>query len=198
MINSKKYELSQQANEILSNALKMRIPFFRETREDDNPLFVTQTDLFGNGDICFGIGGERLYIGQNKSRNDNQEDICIECRSYRGKTVNPDTNKTIPIAGAYWYPTGTCWLAPRWGIIDTFSVYLPGPDFVGHYNRYFLEIMFSRDETWETMTGIHKMKNDSDTFILFFNYREFTNLYLKTVAEVTCGDDANIIMQNKK
>ncbi len=196
MVKKKLYKLSQNANLIITGALKQRIPCFSEFRLDDNCTTMSRADLFGNIDTLLDIGGEEIYKNQNKSRLDNRQDICIECRSYRSKTVNAVTNKRIPIEGAYWYETGKCWLSPRWGGIDTLTVYLPGPRFIGHFNRYYLDIMFSKEATWESMTGIHKENNDSDTYIVFFNFKRFCELYLKTVESVTCGNHKSKNTQN--
>lgn len=197
MISSKKFKLSQNANKIISDELKKRIPFFREIRIDSSSEYVSQADMYGNIDSVISIGGTRIYNNQNKSRNDLRKDLCIECRSSRSMTINPETGKIIPIAGAYWYDTGQCWLSPRWGETDLLTIFLPGASFVGHYNRYYLDILFSSKSTWETMTGIHKMSNDSDTYIVFFDYQKFSYLYLQTVAKVTCGNDMDIIIPNK-
>ena len=188
MIKTARYKLSQQANRVIKTSLYQRIPFFREFRFDDDPTHISQVDLFGNVDTLITLGSTRVYQNQNKSRIDNRKDVCVECRSYRGKTINPDNNTVLPVAGAHWYEPGKCWLAPRWGMIDTLTVYLPGPGFVGHFNRYYLDIMFSSPEIWESMTGLHKNYNDSDTFIVFFNYKIFCEIYLRTVTKVTCGD----------
>ncbi len=196
MIKKKLYELSQNANPVITKALKQRIPCCREFRVDDNCSNMSRLDLFGNVDTLLDIGGEEIYKNQNKSRHDNRKDICIECRSYRSRTINAKTNEKIPIEGSYWYETGKCWLSPRWGEIDTLTVYLPGPKFVGHYIRYYLDIMFSKQATWESMTGIHKENNDSDTYIVFFDFHRFCELYLKTVEAVTCGNHKFKCVQN--
>ncbi len=197
MIQRKKFRLCKNANKKISNVLKKRLPFFREFRIDDNPSFISQVDFFGNTDTLFSAGGERIYKNQNKSRNDNiNNDICIECRSCRSRFISPDTNQELVLGGAYWYDTGKCWLAPRFGQIDTFTVYLPGREFVGHFCRYYLDIMFSKEETWEHMTGIHKEGNDSGTYIVFFNYRKFLEMYMKTVSDVT-GFSGKLIWDTK-
>ena len=194
MINQKQKELSINAQNAITEALETRIPCIRELRGDDNPQYVMQSDLFGNVDTVIQLGGsERFYLNQNKSRADGKKDICIECRSFRGQPVNLKTNQKAPIAGAYWYETGQRWLTPRWGQIDTFSVYLSGPKFVGHYLRYYLEILFSKRETWLNATGIFRLNDDCDTYIVFFDCEEFTHMYMETVAEVTCGNDLTII-----
>ena len=193
MVKSSKYELSQEANLIISETMKNRIPFFNEFRIDNNSSYVSMADFFGNTDTAFTAGGERLYKNQNKSRNDNRSDICVECRSCRSKFIEPETKDEISLGGAYWYETGKCWLTPRWGEIDTFTVYLPGSGFVGHFCRYYLDIMFSKSTTWESMTGIHKEKNDSDTYIVFFNYKTFCRIYMQTVSQVAMGDESMAI-----
>lgn len=198
MLKKNLYQLSQNANRIITGALKKRIPYLREFRLDDtcNCSTVPRADLFGNIDVLLDIGAEDVYKNQNKSRHDNRKDICVECRSYRSKTINSVTGETIPIAGAYWYETGNCWLSPRWGGIDTLTVYIPSAQFVGHFNRYYLDIMFSNKSTWESMTGIHKENNDSDTYIVFFDYKNFCELYLRTVESVTCGKHKLKSVQN--
>lgn len=193
MIKKKQYKLSQRAYNIIRKALKARIPYYQEYRVDNNPNCLSQVDLFANTDTLIILGGTGVYKNQNKSRN-SQRDICIECRSYRSKTINPVTHKSIPVAGAYWYDTGKCWLTPRWGDIDTLTVALPAVNFVGTYNRFFLEIMFSKNEIWESMTGLHREGNDTDTYLVFFNYKKFCKIYLKTVANVMCGKNYNTIL----
>ncbi len=195
MITSKRFRLSQMANKIISNEMKQRIPFYREFRVDNSPDFVSQIDLYGNVDNLFSCGGTRVYNNQNKSRKDSKQDICIECGGYCSKTVNPETGESIPISSAFWYDTGKCWLTPRWGEIDSITIYLPGTNFIGHFHRYFLDIMFSKKSTWKKMTGIYRENNNNNKYILFFNYKDFCNLYLKTVAYVTCGDKYRVIQK---
>lgn len=193
MIKNKQYKLSQRAYNTIRKALKARIPYYQEYRVDNNPSYLSQVDLFANTDTLIVVGAG-VYKNQNKSRDNNKRDICIECRSYRCKTINPVTHKPIPIAGAYWYDIGKCWLTPRWGDIDTLTVALPSVNFVGTYNRFFLEIMFSKTEIWESMTGLHREGNDSDTYLVFFDYKKFCKIYLKTVANVMCGKNYNTIL----
>jgi hypothetical protein len=190
MVKTKQFELSQQANAVISETLKKRIPLINEFRVDNNPSCVAMADFFGNTDTLVTVGGERVYKNQSKSRCDKGEDICIICRSSRSQFVNPETKEDIPLGGAYWYETGKCWLTPRWGEIDTFTVYLPGFEFVGHFCRYYLDVMFSKQSTWETMTGIYKEKDDGDSYAVFFNYKSFCKIYMQTVLETAIGDEA--------
>lgn len=194
MVQKTQYQLSQRAHNAINTALQKRIPHYQEFRIDNNPNYLSQVDLFGNVDTLITLGGTGVYKNQNKSRDD-RHDICIECRSYRCKTINPDTHAPIPIAGAYYYETAKCWLTPRWGDLDTFTVALPSVGFVGSFNRFYLEILFSKSKTWETMTGIHKEGNDTDTYIVFFDYKTFCRLYLQTVADVMCGDHYATILE---
>ena len=197
MIKTSLYKWSQKANAVISTELQKRIPFFTELRADNGSNFVNQIDLFGNVDTIISLGGTRLYKNQNKSRSDNKNDICIVCMSYRSKTINPETHKCIPIAGAYWYDIGKRWLTPRWGDMDILTVHLPGPNFTGHFNRYFLEIMFCYQSTWEKMTGIHKVDDDSNSYIIFYNYKTFCDLYMQTVAKVSCGMEYTALRKPK-
>ena len=180
--------MSQRANEVINRVLKQRIPFFREIHLDDNQEYVSQADFYGNTDSLISVGGEQIYQNQNKSRNNSREDIVIECRSHRGKFINAYSQE-IELGGAYWYETGKCWLSPYWARAETLSYYIPKKDFVCHFCRYYLDIMFSKNETWETMTGIYKVNSDSDRYLVFFNYKEFCTLYMQTVVSITCGKE---------
>lgn len=185
MINENKKKLSNTANTAIQEAMEARIPFYRAIAADDHPQYVCQSDLYGYVDTIIQIGGEKLYYNNNKSRSDNREDICIECRSFRGKPENLNTGEPAPIAGAYWSNAFSRWISPRFGQADTLTIYLPKINYVGHYSRYFLEIMLSKEETWERISGMFKESSDCDTIIAFWHYRTFTDLYLQTVRDVT-------------
>ena len=58
MVKKKLYKLSQNANLIITGALKQRIPCFSEFRLDDNCTTMSRADLFGNIDTLLDIGGE--------------------------------------------------------------------------------------------------------------------------------------------
>ncbi len=187
MINQSKKEMSIRANEAINNALSRRIPYFNEVHVDNNPRYICQSDIFGYVDTIIQIASDRLYNGQNKSRNDNSYDICVECRSFRGQPQNLSTGEIAPIAGAYWCEAWQRWLSPRFGQSDVINYYLPRIGYVGSFNRYYLEIMLSDPTVWTYTTGIHKIgSSDTDTFVVFFDYRIFTQLYMSTVARV-CG-----------
>ncbi len=187
MINQTKKAMSEKANQAINAALSSRIPYYNETRMDDNPHYVCQSDIFGYVDTVIQLGSDRLYCAQNKSRNDSSYDICVECRSFRGTPHNLTTGNQAPIAGAHWCNAWQRWLSPRFSQCDVVNYYLPSVGFVGSFSRYYLEIMLSRDETWSRTTGIHKVDgSDTDTFIAFFNYADFTLMYMDTVAR-SCG-----------
>ena len=187
MINQHKKDLAERANTAINEELRTRIPYYREIRTDDSPVFVHQSDIFGYIDTVTQMSSERLYHNQNKSRTDSREDICIECRSFRGDPQNLNTGETSPIAGAHWCQTWNRWLSPRFGQADTITVYIPKNHFVGHYCRYFLEILFSKAETWKHVNSIFHKETDLETYLVFINYKKFNTLYLETVVEVTCG-----------
>lgn len=191
MINTKKRNLSNSANEAIAEALRKRIPFYREIGTDNSPHYVYQSDLFGYTDTITQMASERLYHNQNKSRNDSRDDICIECRSFRGNPQNLNTGENSPIAGAHWCAACSRWLSPRFGQIDTLTCYLPKAKFIGHYHRYYLEIMLSNPEVWERVNCIFHKESDLETYLIFINYKAFNTLYLKTIAEVTCGECNN-------
>lgn len=187
MINNKKRELSNSANEAIAEALRKRIPFYREIGTDNSREYVYQSDIFGYTDTLTQMSSERLYCNQKKSRSDNRTDICIECRSFRGCPQNVNTGENAPIAGAHWCQSWGRWLTPRFSQIDTLTCYLPKAKFVGHYIRYYLEIMFSKNETWQHVNCIFHKDTDLETYLIFINYKIFNTLYLKTVIETTCG-----------
>lgn len=187
MINTTKKTLFNKANAVITEALQNRIPFYREISADNSMSYVYQSDLFGYTDTITQMASERLYQNQKKSRADSREDICIECRSFRGNPQNLNTGETSPIAGAHWCQTWNRWLSPRFGQADTITVYIPKNHFVGHYCRYFLEILFSKAETWKHVNSIFHKETDLETYLVFINYKKFNTLYLETVVEVTCG-----------
>ena len=102
------------------------------------------------------------------------------------------TGESVPIAGAHWVSSWNRWLAPRFSQTDLITYYLPMFNYVFHYNRYFLEILFSREETWEHVKSLCRRDNDMETYIGFWDYKQFNDLYLETVREVTCGAPVTI------
>lgn len=196
MVNKKNYSLSQVATEKIISALQERIPWLHYYPRDKNKKSVSQMDLFGNVDGNISVGTEMEYRMQNKSRDTGHSDICFECRSYRGKLVDPDSGDKIPVEGMYWYEPGERWLFPRFGNLDTISVYITDGEVVGHFSRYYLDIMFTRKEIWQKATGFYKESNDTDTYLVFFNFDNFCEIYIQLVAEITCGD--NIITITKR
>lgn len=197
MINPKQKEIHQQSEVAITDALQARIPGLQIIHVDDNPHMISQADIFGNVDTILHFGSPRLYMNQNKSRCDNKQDICFECRSFRGKPESLITGQKVPINGAYWYEPGKCWLAPRFNEIDTMTIHLPGCNWTGHFNRYYLDIMFASKDTWSHATGFFKINDDSDTYIVFFDHKDFTDLYLQTVAKTATGEDCAFILESE-
>ncbi len=190
MINEVQRIQSIQANNAINSALTERIPFYREIKADADPNYVRPSDLYGYIDSVVGTAGERLYTMQNKSRSDGKTDLCFEFRAFRGEPVNLVTGEPAPIAGAYWSPGMKCYLSPRLGQAQLMSVYLPETGFVGHFVRYYLEILLSDPDVWQHVTSIHlkvRDKGDTDRVIAFWNYKQFVEMYLETVKRVTCG-----------
>lgn len=187
MINTTKKEKSNEANAIIETEMRSRIPFYRQISTDDSPCCIYQSDLFGYTDTIIQLASDRLYHNQNKSRSDGRTDICIECRSFRGNPQNLATGESSPIAGAHWCEAWKRWLMPRFNQIDTITYYLPKAQFVGHYSRYYLEIMLSKPEAWSHVNCIFQKNTDMETYLIFIDYRVFNTLYLKTVSDVTCG-----------
>lgn len=185
MINFEKTNNEIDANAAISAALSERIPGYTGIRVDGGSDGVYQSDLFGYIDTVTRIGSERLYYNQNKSRSEGRNDIALEFRIFRGKPQNRETGQHVPIIGAHYVSNWQAWLAPRLAQIDTLSYYLPGPDVVLHYSRYYLEILLSKAETWSVMSGMFCKGND--IAIVFWNYAVFTRLYIQTVASVTYG-----------
>ncbi|MBQ5344526.1 MAG: hypothetical protein J6F33_04945 [Acidaminococcaceae bacterium] len=181
---------SIQANNAINSALTERIPYFREIKADADPNYVRPSDLYGYIDSIIGTAGEGWYTMQNKSRRDGKTDICFEFRAYSGSPVNLSTGETAPIAGAYWSPGLQCYLSPRFGQAQLMSIYLPENGFVGHFVRYYLEILLSKPDVWQHVTSIHRKireRGDTDRVIAFWNYKQFVQMYLETVKLVTCG-----------
>lgn len=187
MVNERKQKLSAEANRVIKETMEGRIPFYREIPADDNPCCVSQTDLYGYTDTIIQIASERLYCNQNKSRDNNRADICIECRFYEGKPQNLTTGEDCPIAGGHWMEAWGYWLIPYFGQCDTLTYYIPATGFVGHYNRYYLEIMLSDDKNWNKFKGIYRKKNDPNMFLVFFDPEKFTKMYMETVAKTCHG-----------
>ncbi|MBQ7417074.1 MAG: hypothetical protein IJV18_03080 [Acidaminococcaceae bacterium] len=190
MINEVQRIQSIQANNAINSALTERIPFYREIKADADPNYVRPSDLYGYIDSIIGTAGEGWYTMQNKSRRDGKTDICFEFRAFSGSPVNLETGEKAPIAGAYWSPGMQCYLSPRFGQSQLMSVYLPETGFVGHFVRYYLEILLSQPDVWLHVTSIHRKireKGDTDRVIAFWNYKQFVQMYLGTVKRVTCG-----------
>lgn len=189
MINQTKKEMAAEAAREINHALTARIPYYRELVADDSPHYVYQSDIFGCVDTVTLLGSETVYRNQSKSRSgDKTPDICIECRSFRGQPQNLKTGENAPIAGAYWCSGWQRWLSPRFGQCDTLTYYLPQVPIVLHFSRYYLEIMLSKPDTWAKATGIHRKNDDTDTFIAFWYYRDFTQIYMDTVAQTAYGE----------
>ena len=188
MVNERKQRLSTEANEIIQKTMERRIPYYREIPTDDNPHCVSQTDLYGYTDTVIQIASERLYCGQNKSRDESRSDIVIECRGYSGKPQNLTTGEDCPVAGGHWCRAWECFLIPYFGQCDTLTYYIPSADFVGHFSRYYLEIMLSDEKNWNEFTCICRKKNDPNMFLVFFDPEKFTKMYMQTVAKTCYGE----------
>lgn len=187
MINQKKKELSEKAVNVIKQELENRIPFATVIPADESNEYVLQSDIFGYVDSIIRLSSTRLYCNQSKSRNDNRSDLCFEFRSFRGRPQSFQTGKEAPIAGAHWVSSWNRWLAPRFSQADVLTYYLPAFNSVYHYNRYYLEILFSKDATWEHVKAICNVQNDVETYIAFWDCKQFNEMYLDTVREVTCG-----------
>ena len=115
MIDKTKKELSKEAARQIRQALTERIPCYREIAVDDSPDYVYQSDLYGCIDTVIALGSVRLYFNQNKSRDPwKSSDVCIECRSYRGKPQTLATGEDAPIAGSFWFSGAIVGLAHAW------------------------------------------------------------------------------------
>ena len=192
MVIKSRYELSQEANPAIINALKERIPFFKVTHIDENAEYVSQLDLFGNTDLVTDFGSTKMYNLQNKSRSGKPgyTDICIECIAYKGKVADPDSGKYIPVSGAYYYEPDDCWLVPNLRMADGISIYMKHTGRVLNFARYYLDILFSYNGVWTScMTGVKKFESDTMHCIygVYFDTEEFIKLYLNCVAYVVTG-----------
>ena len=72
------------------------------------------------------------------------------------------------------------------------TYYLPMFNAVFHYSRYYLEIVFSKEETWSYVKALCNRQDDIETYIGFWDYNVFNQLYLDTVRDVTCGSVVTI------
>ncbi len=198
MVNERKQKLSTEANKVIKETMERRIPYYREIPTDDNPHCVSQTDLYGYTDTVIQIASERLYCGQNKSRNENRSDIVIECRGYAGKPQNLVTNEDCPIAGGHWVNAWNAFLVPYFGHCDLLTYYIPAEGFVGHYSRYYLEIMLSNEDNWNQFSCVCRKKNDPNMFLVFYNPEKFTKMYMRTVAETCYGEGERGVFEIKE
>jgi len=192
MINKTKKVLSEKAGAVIKRVLEERIPFATVIPVDKSDEYVLQSDIFGYVDSIVRLPSTRLYCNQSKSRDSNRSDLCFEFRSFRGKPQSLQSGKEAPIAGAHWVSSWNRWLAPRFSQADVLTYYLPMFNAVFHYSRYYLEIVFSKDETWQCVKAICNRQDDIETYIGFWDYKAFNNLYLDTVREVTCGNPVTI------
>ena len=192
MINQTKKTLSQKAATVIKRVLEERIPFATVIPADESNEYVLQSDIFGYVDSIIRLPSTRLYCNQSKSRNDSRPDLCFEFRSFRGKPQSLATGESAPIAGAHWVSSWNRWLAPRFSQADLMTYYLPMLNCVFHYNRYYLEIVFSKEETWECVKSLCRRDNDVETYIGFWDYQQFNEMYLETVRDVTCGSVVTI------
>lgn len=192
MINQTKKALSKKAVTVIKRVLEERIPFATVIPADESNGYVLQSDIFGYIDSIVRLPSTRLYCNQSKSRNDNRSDLCFEFRSFRGRPQNLQSGNVAPIAGAHWVSSWNRWLAPRFSQADVLTYYLPMFNSVFHYNRYYLEILFSKDSVWQHVKALCNRQDDVETYIGFWDYKEFNNLYLETVRDVTCGSPVTI------
>ena len=192
MINQKKKQLSEKASTVIKEVLEKRIPYSTVIPADESNEYVLQSDIFGYIDSIVRLPSTRLYCNQSKSRNDNRSDLCFEFRSFRGKPQSLQSGKEAPIAGAHWVSSWNRWLAPRFSQADVLTYYLPMFNAVFHYSRYYLEIVFSKDSVWQCVKAICNRQDDVETYIGFWDYKQFNQLYLDTVREVTCGSVVTI------
>ena len=188
MINQTKKALSEKSAAVIKQVLEERIPFSTVIPVDKSDEYVLQSDIFGYIDSVIRLPSTRLYCNQSKSRNDNRSDLCFEFRSFRGRPQSLQSGESAPIAGAHWVSSWNKWLAPRFSQADVLTYYLPMFNAVFHYNRYFLEILFSKDSVWQHVKALCNRQDDIETYIGFWDYKVFNQLYLDTVREVTCGN----------
>ncbi len=192
MINQTKKALSEKAGTVIKRVLEERIPFATVIPADESNEYVLQSDIFGYVDSVIRLPSTRLYCNQSKSRDGDRPDLCFEFRSFRGKPQILQTGEPAPIAGAHWVSSWNRWLAPRFSHADLLTYYLPMFNHVFHYNRYFLEILFSKETTWECVKAICNRQDDVETYIAFWDYKQFNEMYLETVRDVTCGSVVTI------
>ena len=192
MINQKNRVLSNKASTVIKQVLESRIPFSTVIPADESDEYVLQSDIFGYVDSIVRLPSTRLYCNQSKSRDSNRSDLCFEFRSFRGRPQSLQSGQEAPIAGAHWVSSWNRWLAPRFSQADVLTYYLPMFNAVFHYNRYYLEIMFSKDETWSCVKALCNRQDDIETYIGFWDYKVFNQLYLDTVRDVTCGTKVTI------
>ena len=192
MINQKNRVLSNKASTVIKQVLEERIPYSTVIPADESSKFVLQSDIFGYVDSIVRLPSTRLYCNQSKSRDSNRSDLCFEFRSFRGRPQSLQSGQEAPIAGAHWVSSWNRWLAPRFSQADVLKYYLPMFNAVFHYNRYYLEIMFSKDETWSYVKALCNRQDDIETYIGFWDYKVFNQLYLETVREVTCGSTVTL------
>ena len=192
MINQKNRVLSNKASTVIKQVLESRIPYSTVIPADESNEYVLQSDIFGYIDSIVRLPSTRLYCNQSKSRNDNRSDLCFEFRSFRGRPQNLQSGQEAPIAGAHWVSSWNRWLAPRFSQADLLTYYLPMFNAVFHYNRYFLEILFSKETTWQCVKAICNRQDDVETYIGFWDYKQFNHLYLETVRDVTCGSTVTL------
>ena len=192
MINTTKKELSEKAGAVIKQVLEEWIPFSTVIPVDKSDEFVLQSDIFGYIDSIIRLPSTRLYCNQSKSRDSNRSDLCFEFRSFRGRPQSLQSGNVAPIAGAHWVSSWNRWLAPRFSQADTLTYYLPMFHTVFHYSRYYLEIVFSKETTWQCVKAICNRQDDVETYIGFWDYKQFNQLYLETVREVTCGNQEEL------
>ena len=87
------------------------------------------------------------------------------------------------------------YLTPRFGQIDTMTIYMASEFSVFHFHRYFLEIMFSKNEIWQHVKKYYVTNDRTDTIVIYINIRAFLHEYIKTLISVTCGDFYEITLQ---
>lgn len=192
MISQTKKSLSEKAGAVIKRVLEERIPFATVIPVDKSDEYVLQSDIFGYVDSIVRLPSTRLYCNQSKSRDSNRSDLCFEFRSFRGRPQSLQSGQEAPIAGAHWVSSWNRWLAPRFSQTDVLTYYLPKFKSVYHYSRYYLEIMFSKESTWQHVKALCNRQDDIETYIGFWDYKVFNQLYLETVRDVTCGNPVTI------
>ncbi len=188
--------LSNNSNNIIDAALNSRIPYLKQTHIDKETRYLNQADFYGNVDSLIIMGGsEKIYKNQNKSRNNEATTICIECRSFSGTAQNINTGQKTFIAGMHYMSSINCYLCPRLGEIDTLTIYLASKNIVLHFNRYFLDILFSEETIWNFVEKIFKTDDKTDTYVIYINYKKFVFLYLQCIANTTFGKAYSLQLQ---